>query len=141
MLCGRRLMGTLLRPGLCGVLVVLCCLVGSLRTADASCGDHLVMPWNHTVSNPPTGWHHAGLPQTSPSRLPVPCHGPECRGLPSLPSPADVPTVSSPFRQVFVPTELLVLALVNNVDGGAPNDGLPLHAGFRQRLDRPPEGC
>ena len=134
-------MGARCRPILCGVLVVLCCLVGSLRSADASCGDHLAMPGNHTVSNPPTGWHDAGLPQQLPSRLPVPCHGPECRGLPSLPVPADVPAVSSPFRQVFVPPELLVLALVNNADGGAPNDGLSVQTGFRPRLDRPPEGC
>ena len=131
-----RFASRLLRRVPCWVIVVLCCFVGTVRYANASCGDHLAMPARHSFESFQIGWR--SMPQQMPNRS-NPCHGPECGGAPFAPIPVDVPAVSFAYRQVFVPSKVPVIDVAVIVELQMPNCSLSAQTGHAPRLERPPE--
>ncbi len=54
-----------------------------------------------------------------------------------MPNPAEVPSASA-FRQVFVPSDVAVVTIVDDVESRVACGGLVAMNGMMARLERPP---
>ena len=119
-------------------IVVSCCFVGALPSANASCGDHLAGSERHSFAGarPDTKEGRGGY--LHPQRLPQPCHGPQCRKLPFKPIPVDLPVVSPLFRQDCVPPMGWMIGLTAGLGFLIVDLDPPIPSGFKQPVERPP---
>lgn len=134
---GWRLAGRLLRQVPWRAIVVLCSFVGALPSANASCGDHLSMPGRDSIHGFQFDSQFAMALQIPGHSLP--CDGPQCRGVPFAPVPADVPAGATTFRQVFVLSKVPEISVAEIVEAKMPDDNLLVPIGYAPRLERPPQ--
>lgn len=137
MSAGWRLVSRLPRQVPSWVIVVLCCVTGAFPSAHASCGDHLAMPGRDSIQGFQVDSQFA-IPQQMPDHS-RPCHGPECRGVPFAPVPADNPAGGFTFRHVFVLSKVPDISIAEIVEAKMPDDNLLIPIGYAPRLERPPE--